>query len=224
MNLKTKLTGAAIAVLSAHVGLARADDRSSNRGDPSVAGGSAEETSVAPQGVAVQVGGGVTGFSRSASRDVLSTGGYWDVRTIVGTRSYLGAELAYVGSAREVNAPSIAGQPTMLGNGGEALARVGIPVELDGVRLTPFAFGGIGYSRLQLVDQRASASGVKEAANALTVPFGAGVGLAYRHFIMDARFTYRGVFDDDFVALAGSDVEYADLQNWSTGLTVGYEF
>src|SRR5437879_1578083 len=64
---------------------------------------------VVPTGLALQLGGGVTGFSRQGARDQFGTGGYWDVRAILGTDSFIGAELAYVGSAREINAAGVSG-------------------------------------------------------------------------------------------------------------------
>ena len=59
------------------------------------------------------------------------------------------------------------------------------------------------------------------ATNAFVIPFGAGVSASYDHFLIDARFTYRGVFDDKLVAAGNNDS--LDLQNWSAGLTVGYQ-
>jgi hypothetical protein len=43
----------------------------------------------------------------------------------------------------------------------------------------------------------------------------------YDHFIVDARFTYRAVFDDKLARTTGDDS--LDLQNWAAGLTLGYE-
>jgi hypothetical protein len=47
--------------------------------------------------------------------------------------------------------------------------------------------------------------------------------LTYNHLLVDARFTYRAVFDDKLVPMTGGDRDHADLQNWSAGLTVGYQ-
>jgi hypothetical protein len=178
---------------------------------------------VVPTGLAFQVGGGVTGFSRQATRDTFGTGGYWDARGIVGSRSFLGAELAYLGSARDASAGGLTGNAALLGNGAEVAVRVNLPIEQERLLLEPFVFGGVGWTYYQVVGEDSNSSNVKDHANALSIPFGAGFAAAYNHFIVDARFTYRPVFDDKLVPLTSGDRDHEDLQNWSAGLTLGYE-
>ena len=178
---------------------------------------------VVPTGLAFQVGGGVTGFSRQTTRDTFGTGGYWDARAIVGNRSFLGAELAYVGSARGATAGGLQGNAGLLGDGAELAVRVNLPIERERLLIEPFVFGGAGWTYYQIVNEDGNASNVKDHANALSIPFGAGLSAGYDHFIVDARFTYRPVFDDKLVRLTTGDRDHEDLQNWSAGLTVGYE-
>ena len=185
--------------------------------------GSLAATPVIPTGFAFQVGGGVTAFSRQETRDTFGTGGYWDARAIIGNRSFLGAEAAYIGSARDATATGLTGNGRLLGNGAEAAVRVNLPIEQQRLLVEPFVFGGVGWTYYQVVNESTNASNVKDHANALSIPFGAGVSAAYRHFTVDARFTYRSVFDDKLVPLTGADRDHEDLQNWSAGLTVGYE-
>src|SRR3954451_17178183 len=40
-------------------------------------------------GISLQAGGGVSNFSGSTARDVTDVGGYWDVRAVFGTRSFV---------------------------------------------------------------------------------------------------------------------------------------
>ncbi len=176
---------------------------------------------VAPTGFGLQLGGGVTGFTRQGARDQFGTGGYWDVRALLGADSFIGAELAYVGSAREINAAGVTGNAALLGNGAEAVARANLPLSAGALRVEPFLFGGVGWTYYNIANSDSNTSNIKDHANAFTIPFGAGVGLTYAHFIVDARFTYRAVFDDKLVPTSGSDS--LDLQNWSGGLTLGYE-
>ncbi len=183
--------------------------------------GSLSTVPVAPTGLGLQLGGGVTGFSRQDARDRFGTGGYWDVRATLGTESFIGAELAYVGSAREVNASGVTGNAALLGNGAEAVARANLPLSAGALRVTPFLFGGVGWTYYNIANSDSNTSNIKDHANAFTVPFGAGVGLSYAHLLVDARFTYRAVFDDKLVPTTGNDS--LDLQNWSGGLTLGYE-
>src|SRR3954449_10250843 len=88
--------------------------------------GSPSDVRVAPAGLGLQLGGGVTGFTRQGARDRFGTGGYWDVRAGLGTESFLGAELAYVGSAREASASGLSDQAALLGNGAEAVVRANL--------------------------------------------------------------------------------------------------
>jgi opacity protein-like surface antigen len=173
---------------------------------------------VAPEGLGFQLGGGVTGFSREATRDQFGTGGYWDARVVYGTRSWLGAELAYVGSAREAQ---LSGGPQLMGNGAEAALRGNLPLQVGQLRLSPFVFAGLGWTYYSAIDDEIG-SNIKDG-NALTIPYGAGLSGSYRGFTLDARFTYRSVFDDDLVQKPGAAGEFADLQNWAAGITLGYE-
>jgi hypothetical protein len=193
----------------------------SNSNGSATVQGSLSAVPVAPTGFGLQLGGGVTGFSRQDARDRFGTGGYWDVRATLGTDSFIGAELAYVGSARDINASGVTGNAALLGNGAEALARANLPLTAGALRVTPFLFGGVGWTYYNVVNSDSNTSNIKDHANALTIPFGAGVGLSYAHLLVDARFTYRAVFDDKLVPTTGSDS--LDLQNWSGGLTIGYQ-
>jgi hypothetical protein len=178
---------------------------------------------VVPTGLAFQVGGGVTGFSRQATRDTFGTGGYWDARGILGSRSFVGAELAYVGSARDATAGGLMGNAALLGDGAELAVRVNLPIERERLLIEPFVFGGAGWTYYQVVNADSNTSSIKDHANALSIPFGTGLSAAYNHFTVDARFTYRPVFDDKLVRLTSGDRDHEDLQNWSAGLTLGYE-
>jgi hypothetical protein len=179
-------------------------------------------TPVVRTGFSFQLGGGVTAFSRQETRNTFGTGGYWDARAILGSRSFLGAELAYIGSARDATASGLTGG-ALLGDGAEAAVRVNLPIEQQRLLIEPFVFGGVGWTYYQIVNEDSNTSNVKDHANALSIPFGAGVSAAYDHFTVDARFTYRSVFDDKLVPLTAGDRDHEDLQNWSAGLTVGYE-
>ena len=192
-----------------------------NNSNEAKVSGSLSAVLVAPTGVGLQLGGGVTGFSRQAARDRFGTGGYWDLRAVVGTDSFLGGEVAYVGSAREANASGLSDNAALLGNGAEAVARVNLPLQANRLRVEPFLFGGVGWTYYSIVNSDSNSSGIKDHANAFVVPFGGGISAAYQHFILDARFTYRSVFDDKLVPSGNNDS--LDLQNWSAGLTLGYQ-
>jgi hypothetical protein len=214
MKTRSIFTTTAVVTMLAGPALAQTNEASISRAQT--------PTPVVPTGYALQAGGGVTGFTRQESRDRFGTGGYWDVRAVLGTRSILAAELAYVGSAREAGATGLDDNAALVGNGAEAVARANLPLHVGNLHLAPFVFGGAGWTYYQVVNSDRNTSTVKDNANAFVIPFGAGLSAGYDHFIVDARFTYRAVFDDDLVAM-GSD-DHADLQNWAAGVTVGYQF
>ena len=226
MKTQTILAIATVTLLSGRAVLA--DESTGSHGDDTIRATPSRNpfagVPVAPTGFGLQLGGGVTGFTRQGARDTFGVGGYWDARAILGTRSFLGAELAYVGSARDIKSTGVASNAALMGNGAEALARGNLPMHVGPTLLTPYLFGGVGWTYYQIVNNDSrNTSGIKDHANALTVPFGTGVSVSYNHILADARFTYRAIVDDKLVPTTGSN-DHLDLQNWSAGATVGYEF
>jgi len=219
MKTQTLLAISTLAALSGRVALAQTSDEGSTSVHRS---GVVMNAPVIPTGLAMQLGGGVTGFTRQSARNTFGTGGYWDARAILGTRSYVGAELAYVGSARDIKADGVSNNAALIGNGAEAVVRGNLPLQLSSTLLTPYVFGGAGWSHYQIVrNDGPNMSGIKNNANAFVVPFGAGASVSYDHFLADARFTYRAEVNKLVPTTNGG---HLDLQNWSAGATVGYEF
>lgn len=168
-----------------------------------------------PLGEYFLVGGGVTDFSKDATKDRFDTGGAWDVRLGIGSRYFVGAEAAYVGAA--LNAKGAG--PDLRMNGAEGVVRVQYPYASGRWLVEPFAFGGLGWSHLTLNN---AAPGVKDSDEIGVVPFGAGVTVAYDRLLIDARFTYRTTFNEDLALGAGQGTP--SLERWAVGASVGYEF
>src|SRR4051794_28596204 len=99
--LTTMALGGALVVMGAASAHAQYDEH------PTVSRGPGAEHLRTPMGTIIQVGGGVTDFQSQRTRDLTSTGGYWDARAVVGTRTALALELAYVGNARDLKAPGL---------------------------------------------------------------------------------------------------------------------
>lgn len=163
----------------------------------------------------VLAGGGFTDFTSSAAKDRFRVGGTWDVRLGLGSRYWLGGELAYVGSSR--NGDGFGSD--LSSNGAEGVLRLQYPYALDRWLVEPFAFGGLGWSHLTMSH---AAPGLKGSDDYGLVPFGAGVTAGYRNFLLDARFTYRATFGES-LKLAANEGS-ANLDQWALGLSVGYEF
>lgn len=161
------------------------------------------------------IGGGVTDFAEDDVKDRFGAGGSLDLRLGIGSRYFVGGELAYVGSARAGD-----GTPAdLISNGGEAVLRVQYPYASGALLVEPFAFGGIGWSRVELQD---AGPGLKDADDVGFVPFGAGVTLGYGRLLLDTRFTWRESFDEDLALAAGEAP--ADLAQWGVTASIGYEF
>lgn len=168
-----------------------------------------------PFGEYVLLGGGVTDFAKDGTKDRFDTGGAWDVRLGIGNRYYVGVEAAYVGAALNANG---SGSDLRM-NGVEGVIRLQYPYSSGRWLVEPFAFGGLGYSHVTLSK---AAPGLKDSDDVGVVPFGAGVTVAYDHFLVDARFTYRTSFNEDLVLAVNQPA--ANLERWSLGASVGFEF
>lgn len=168
-----------------------------------------------PLGEYLIVGGGVTDFTEDDAKDRFDTGGTWDLRLGVGSRFYVGGEVAYVGSMRRGTGVV----PDLMTNGAEGVLRLQYPYARGNWLIEPFAFGGIGWSHLSLDDAPA---GLADSDDIGVVPFGAGLTVGYGRVLFDARFTYRTSFDEDLPLAANA--RPVSLDQWAVGASVGYEF
>jgi hypothetical protein len=201
----TKIARVAALVAAASPGLAGAEG-----GRPAES-----EGLLTPLGEYVLIGGGVTDFTDDSVKDAFDMGGAWDVRVGVGSRYFIGAEAAYVGSFRG----AASGANDVITNGAEGVLRLQYPYARQGWLVEPFAFGGIGWSRLSVRDAPA---GAEDSDDIGVVPFGAGVTLGRGHLLFDARFTYRTSFSEDLGAAPGASP--ASFDQWAVNASVGWEF
>jgi hypothetical protein len=175
-------------------------------------------------GAAFQVGGGVSTFTGDI-QDTTDPGGLWSARATIGTRSLLGLEAAYVGTATKINALGIDddNEAGLISNGLEGALRLNLPMMTrTGVLLEPFGFGGIGWTRFDVINHSGpNTSSVSDGDSAFTIPFGGGLAVSANHFLVDARFTYRAQFDDQIARNAGGSE--LSLGSWSVAAMLGYE-
>jgi len=168
-------------------------------------------------GTTVMLGGGVMSFTGGAARSVAEGGGAWGLRLGWGTRTMLGFEAAYVGSMNQLTASGLDPNAMLLGTGAEGALRLNIPVAYRESLIEPFAFGGLGWTRFDVINDDFNASAVSEKDHVMTVPFGAGVAAAVRGFIVDARYTYRLAYREDLIG-------NTNLDNWIVSANMGSEF
>jgi hypothetical protein len=167
-------------------------------------------------GLALLLGGGVSSFiARPADRST-GLGATWDLRGVAGTRWPVGLEVAYVGSIIDVKGHGTDPKDFLWRNGAEADARLALPIVLRSWLLAPFAFGGVGWNRYQLVNESPFVVGISRTDDVIVAPVGGGFEVSYRGVMLDARFTYRPTFDE---SLFGG----TDLRSWNLGVSLGGE-
>jgi hypothetical protein len=167
------------------------------------------------------VGLGITGLIKQAARDRFDRGGFWEVRAIIGTESYFGAELGYVTSSRSAKARGSGRAPALMGDGFETNLRVNRPMPVADLRLEPYAFAGVGWTHFTVSRREGDPLVASDETEGFLLPIGAGCSVARQHYLADARFTYRRMLGGKLIAADGQRV---DLGSWSIGGTVGYQF
>ncbi|HET9991874.1 MAG TPA: outer membrane beta-barrel protein [Kofleriaceae bacterium] len=174
-------------------------------------------------GIAAVAGGGVTGFTDKAVRDVVSSdvGGAWDLRVTLGSRRAVALDVSYLGMGANVRGPGDAASGVLEGTTFEAAARYNF---LAGETWRPYAFFGIGWQHygirgatFDLMD-----AGMRSHDNLLDLPVGAG--LAYHHhsgLLLDVRATYRTTEYNGLVR--DTPTAYAAMNTWQLSAGIGYE-
>lgn len=198
-----------------------ADPRSSAKQDEGIV-----DALVTPAGVYGFLGGGVSNFTQSEAEGATDVGGYWDARVGIGTRSILGGEVAYVGSARDIVANGLASDAFLISNGLEGVARLNFPITPPdtGVLLEPYGFAGVGWNRFNLNTDSANTSSVDDVDDVMTVPLGIGFAVGFSGLTLDARATYRQAIGSDLLGSGGNSFDDTSLNSWGLGGALGFEF
>ena len=179
------------------------------------------ETYVGRYGLTLAVGGGVTDFTGSAADDITDTGGSWDARVVLGTRTPIAIEGAYIGSAQDIGTLGLSPDTLLVSNGAEANLRL----NLSTGDVQPFLFGGAAWQRFELVNEDFNTSSVSGSDDVFAIPVGAGLAVRTRvGFTFDARFTYRQTFNEDLIRSPNDPGADTALNNWGVSGRIGYEF
>ena len=175
-------------------------------------------------GTALQIGGGVSDFVQEEVGGVSDIAGAWNVRAIVGTRSFVSGEVGYVGGAQSMDALGLHGRASLLRSGLEANLRLNVPITNGPWMIEPYAFGGVGWSRYDLLYEGSNTSSIRDNDDVFNVPVGGGFSIAYKQFTLDARYAFYPTFDDELLETpTGSTDTSAGLDNWTAALMFGVE-
>lgn len=174
-------------------------------------------------GTMVSVGGGVMNYTEWGPRSVTSPGGFWDARLHVGSRSVVGFEAAYVGSAQDIYALGLNEAAFLMSNGLEGAVRLNAPITFSNGLLEPYTFGGLGWQNFNLINDVATSS-VEPYDNVMSVPMGVGVAMGIAGVTLDTRATYRHTIGSELLGPTGSSFDEDSLNQWSVGAGLGFEF
>ena len=169
---------------------------------------------VTPMGMSAMVGGGVTGFTEEEPRSFSEVGGGWDARLVIGTRTIIAGELAYLGSSRDVAALGLDESAFLQGHGGEAAARLNL---LPGL-FQPYLLAGAGFTRYTLTNEDFNTSSIDDSATVAHFPLGVGAALRYEGFVADARGVFRPTVEGDMFS------DDSEMHTWGANLSLGAEF
>lgn len=182
---------------------------------------------VTPAGVYGFLGGGATNFTQPDATGGTGVGGYWDARVGVGTRSILGAEVGYTGTARDISALGVGSDAWLMSNGVEGVARLNVPLtpgEEGKVLVEPYTFGGIGWNRYNVVSDVSTSADLSNEDDVMTVPLGLGMAFGFSGVTLDTRATYRQAIGSDLFGNETSSFGESSLNGWSAGAALGFEF
>jgi hypothetical protein len=174
-------------------------------------------------GMALLVGGGFQDFTHGNARDLTAGGGSWNARIVAGTRSFIGVEAAYVGSANNVrNVLGTNVSSSVIGNGLEGALRLQVPIMTGYHMIEPFGFVGLGWSNYRVTNnQIATSSFATKSDNVMTVPLGGGVAYTYKMFTVDGRVNWTPTYYNNLILqTSGSN----RLDHWGVGGNLGVAF
>jgi hypothetical protein len=181
-----------------------------------------EDSTLERYGIGVAVGGGVEGFTNDTMRDTTDDGGNWNVRLAFGTRSPIGFEAAYIGSAQDIDALGLDTGTVLVGNGAQGNVRV----NLIDANIQPFALAGVAWRHYELTNSDFNTSDIAEDDDVLEIPLGVGLAWKYKGLMLDARGEFRIATEEDMVPeLTGvANADPASMHRWGVNANVGYAF
>lgn len=164
-------------------------------------------------GVEVQLGGGVQDFVDRDVAKVTNPGGAWGARLIVGTRSHIAGEAAYVGSSQGLNTLGVGDRATLRSNGIEGALRYNV---LTGA-WQPYAVAGYTWHRYNVANTATNFSSVADSGNVSEIPVGVGLAYRFKPLVADLRVSLHNAFNSTLIP-------GGNLTNYSGNLKLGFEF
>ncbi|HEY1087341.1 MAG TPA: hypothetical protein VGE37_06590 [Archangium sp.] len=164
-------------------------------------------------GMELQVGGGGQSFLDGDATAVAKPGGDWTARLVVGTRSFIAGEAAYIGSAQNLDTLGVSDNAVLMSNGFEGALRVNFTRSV----VQPYILGGYAFRRYTVTNTSVNTSSVAEADNVNAIPVGAGIAFRPGRFVIDVRAMFHGAFGQELIP-------NANLSTLAGQAKLGFEF
>jgi len=196
--------------------VAFAQDQSYPQGQsPSGYRGAPTREAVATKGVGmeIQLGGGIQTFTGKVANSFTEPAGDWQARLIVGTRSFLAGEAAYIGTAQGLDVLGVDQKASLMSNGLEAALRLNL---LRGP-LQPYAIAGYTWRHYHVANTEVNTSSVAPSANVNEIPVGVGMAYRFRPLTADLRATLHNAFNNDLIP-------GTNLSSFGVDAKLGFEF
>jgi hypothetical protein len=176
-------------------------------------------------GVGVIVGGGVSGFTDKAMREVTNdVQGLWNMRATFGTRIPIGLDVAYVGTASNINALTGTQSGTLVGTTLEGALRFNV---MPHYAWNPYVFAGLGWQRYDVTGARFAQSdiGIADRDNLLEVPLGGGLQYRNAGFMFDLHGVFRATTDQNLVLENpfNGQAGFVPMHTWEASANIGFE-
>ena len=168
-------------------------------------------------GVSFTAGGGVHSFVDENIKALAPLGASYSARLLVGTRSPLALEVAYIGSAQTLMAQDIPLEAFLLSNGVESNIRLNLGLKV----VQPYLYAGIAWKQYDLTAVEADTKYIRNTAELYEYPVGGGLALRNEGVVLDFRYAYRFSGEQDLFRNVTDAVE---LNNWSATVSIGFEF
>lgn len=185
-------------------------------------------------GVQVLAGGGVNGFENSTMQNVStnSVQGIWNVKVTIGSHIPLGVDLAYTGSAGDVNGLFGPQTGTLIGTAFTGSLRWNV---LPHAAFTPYVYGGVGWQNYQITNSNRTFtladSGMNSSDNSVIFPTGLGVQWRDRSgLVIDAHGAFNWnvdaglVLNPDGTQFANTNNDFLPMHTWEAGANIGFEW
>jgi hypothetical protein len=171
-------------------------------------------------GFGLMVGGGYQDFTNQTLKNTTNAGGSWDARFVLGLKSVVALELAYVGTTQQIAPLGTSTASYLTSNGGEGALRINIPIIRGQMLIEPFGFVGIGGARYSISHyNQAVLSDFTSTDTVMTVPVGGGFAFATRALLLDVRGSWVPTYYDNI--LPGTS---GALNHWGVGGNIGVMF